>query len=84
MTMTRKEILDSIVVDGTGIEVTQNEALKAMSVHAKQTAIAFAKWFPKYKKELLRKEKDKAKWIEIVNTPIEEFYNLFLKDQEKQ
>lgn len=42
--LSKEEILDKNVTDGTGIEVTQDEALKSMSEYAEQEAIAFVEW----------------------------------------
>lgn len=71
---TRKEILNLIVVDGTGIEVTQDEALKAMSEYAKQTAKLFLVWCQL--KGYRANGYDEGQ--------LETMYNIFHREQEKQ
>ncbi len=51
MTLTKEQILESIITDGTGIEVTQSEALEAMEIYAKQQSIAFAEFRDRFKHE---------------------------------
>ena len=49
--MTNEEIIDSIVIDGTGIEVTNEEAKKCMDAARRDEAIAFLEKIRDYEHE---------------------------------